>query len=920
MQLRVNPRILLTMRGRLFHVQAAVPRPVTSLEGALWQEFGAIHGDAEWQNSATQDRSIDGYYGAAFAKNQAALCLSGGGIRSAAFSLGVIQGLARAQLLDKFHYISMVSGGGYIGGWLQSMLKEHQHDVGKVQNLLASDQAPAELHRLRGFTNFLTPSPGLLSPDTWTGVLLWIRNVLANWLIFLPALFALAITPLLYRNILEIFDRRWTNFILLAALLCLFVGVHQAARYLPSSSRAGVAQSDTAASDLPKDILWGIVLPLLVWSFLVPVAAAPWMQRFAPADALPGDVIPILAFVVAEAGYATAGFRETGEQRRLFWKNFGWWTLASFVGSLVLWIEISVGIGIPTSYIAVFGPLAVTLAHLSQSLIFVALRKESFRGDLDREWLARLNAEKVVPALLWAFFAAVCVLLPDLVPQRMQAVLAEASAIIATISGPGAAYLGKISKNAVTENSAGQSAGSMIPINLVVAAAALIFAVALFALLGFAASALVGSERVAGFALLIAAGLLAWGLGRRVNINRFSMHAVYRARLVRAFLGSARPARHPDRFTGIDPHDNSRMADLWPEQGARALFPVVNTTLNLTQVRNNAWTERKGESFTITPMACGAAYLHRREDADAGIGPRGAYVQTAAYAGHERETGQDDPQRGITLGTAMTISGAAASPNMGYSSSAGAAFLMTLFNVRLGAWLPNPAVASTRELDYAKPANAVLMLGRELLGRANDQSRAVYLSDGGHFDNLGLYEMVRRRCRHIFVIDADADPDAGFCELGNAVRKIRIDMDIDIAFDPAVAIGSREHPLTPFHCAAYGIIKYPESDVPGELIYLKPADLPSMPMDVRAYSNAHSDFPHQSTLEQFFEESQFESYRQLGVSETATLSTGVRTMDEFYRGVRSQLLHSKAVSTHPAPPGHGGEETEHDHRRDLSAA
>lgn len=909
------------MRGIFFHAHPAEPRPVTSLAGALWQEFGAIHGDGEWQSSATPDPSIEGYYRAAFAKNQAALCLSGGGIRSAAFSLGVIQGLARAQLLDKFHYLSMVSGGGYIGGWLQSMLKEHRHDVSKVQSLLASDQAPAELHRLRGFTNFLTPSPGLSSPDTWTGVLLWIRNVLANWLIFLPALFALAITPLLYRDILEIFDRRWTNFILLAALVCLFVGVHQAARHLPSSSRTGAAQSDTEASDLPKEILRGIVLPLLVWSFLVPVAAAPWMQTFAPADALPGGAIPLFGFVVAEAAYITAGFRQTGEGRRLFWKNFGWWTLATFIGFFILWVEISVGIGVSTGYIAVIGPLAVTLAHLTQSLIFVALRKESFRGDLDREWLARLNAEKVVPALLWAFFAAVCVLLPDLVPNSVQGLWAEISAVIAAITGPGAAYLGKISKYAQSANSGEQSPGrSIISFDLLVTAAALIFAVTLFALLGFAADSLAGSEPVAALALLITAGLLAWGLGRRVNINRFSMHAVYRMRLVRAFLGSARPARRPDRFTGIDPHDNSRMADLWPQEGGRALFPVVNTTLNLTQVRNNAWSERKGESFTITPTACGAAYLHRREDEHAGISPRGAYAQTAAYAGHERETGEDDPQRGITLGTAMTISGAAASPNMGYSSSAGAAFLMTLFNVRLGAWLPNPAIANTRELARAKPANAVLMLTRELLGRANDQSRAVYLSDGGHFEVLGLYEMVRRRCRHIFVIDADADPDAGFCELGNAVRKIRIDMDIDIAFDPAVAIGSRKHPLKPFHCVAYGKIFYPDTPEPGELIYLKPADLPSMPMDVRAYSNANPDFPHQSTLEQFFEESQFESYRQLGLSETCTLSTGLGTMDDFYRGVRSQLLHSKAVSTQPAPPGHGGEDTEHDHRRDLSAA
>jgi hypothetical protein len=93
-----------------------------------------------------------------------------------------------------------------------------------------------------------------------------------------------------------------------------------------------------------------------------------------------------------------------------------------------------------------------------------------------------------------------------------------------------------------------------------------------------------------------------------------------------------------------------------------------------------------------------------------------------------------------------------------------------------------------------------------------------------------------------------------------------------------------------------------------------------MPMDVRAYRNANADFPHESTLEQFFEESQFESYRQLGLSQTATLSPGAQTIDDFYRGVSSRLRESKTVSTQPTPPGHGGEETEHDHRRDLSAA
>src|SRR5262249_339719 len=158
-----------------------------------------------------------------------------------------------------------------------------------------------------------------------------------------------------------------------------------------------------------------------------------------------------------------------------------------------------------------------------------------------------------------------------------------------------------------------------------------------------------------------------WACGRHINVNRFSMHAVYRTRLVRAFLGTARIRRVPDEFTGIDPRDNSRMSALSAKPPAkRALFPIVNVTLNLASGRNTAWSERKGESFTITPVACGAAFLHKREDADAGFPVRGAYARTRDYSGNTKETGPEDKALGLTLGTALTLSGAAFSPSMGY--------------------------------------------------------------------------------------------------------------------------------------------------------------------------------------------------------------------------------------------------------------
>jgi hypothetical protein len=139
--------------------------------------------------------------------------------------------------------------------------------------------------------------------------------------------------------------------------------------------------------------------------------------------------------------------------------------------------------------------------------------------------------------------------------------------------------------------------------------------------------------------------------------------------------------------------------------------------------------------------------------------------------------------RGLSLGTAITISGAAVSPNMGYHSSPVISFLLTLFNVRLGWWLGNPGYAGRAVYQRSAPRSSLGLIRDEALGRTNDRHPYVYLSDGGHFENLGLYEMVLRRCHTIVVSDGGCDPGATFEDLGNAVRKIRIDFGIPIEFE-----------------------------------------------------------------------------------------------------------------------------------------
>jgi hypothetical protein len=234
---------------------------------------------------------------------------------------------------------------------------------------------------------------------------------------------------------------------------------------------------------------------------------------------------------------------------------------------------------------------------------------------------------------------------------------------------------------------------------------------------------------------------------------------------------------------------------------------------------------------------------------------------------------------GVSLATAVSISGAAASPNMGYHTSPATAFLMTLFNVRLGAWLPNPAQAEKMgdAIRASGPSNSLRAILRELGGATDDRGRDIYLSDGGHFENLGLYEMVRRRCRYIIVSDAGADPECAFADLGGAVRKVKIDFDVDIRFEE-LPISARGKDIVTQRAYALGTIEYPERRYAGSgpespeareartgrLLYIKPSYWGALPVDVRSYAEVSKTFPHESTADQFFSESQFESYRHLG--------------------------------------------------------
>jgi predicted acylesterase/phospholipase RssA len=351
-------------------------------------------------------------------------------------------------------------------------------------------------------------------------------------------------------------------------------------------------------------------------------------------------------------------------------------------------------------------------------------------------------------------------------------------------------------------------------------------------------------------------------LATRVDLNEFSMHYLYRNRLVRCYLGASHRERVPNPLTGFDENDDLHLADMTTSKGYDGPLPIFGTALNLVHGKDLAWQERKAESFAITPLRCGFDVWFERSARPGQYG--NANLDDFGF----RSTRDFAYPGGLYLGTAMAISGAAASPNMGYHSSPALSFLMTIFNVRLGWWVGNP-----RRPDCWQKSGPFLGLGyllMELFGYTDDTGAYVYLSDGGHFENLGLYELVKRRCRFIIASDVGADKDLSFGDLGSAIRKCRSDMGIDIKIRTDRIVAGGTPPYSKWHCTMADII-YEKSDPlvrnenpNGVLLYIKSSLTSDESADVLNYKSCYPHFPHQSTADQWFTESQFESYRALG--------------------------------------------------------
>ncbi|HEY0101025.1 MAG TPA: patatin-like phospholipase family protein [Pyrinomonadaceae bacterium] len=870
-------------------------------------------------------------------EKRTALCFSGGGIRSASFGLGIVQGLARYGMLGHFDYLSTVSGGGYLGSWLSAWIHRSRlpNVIGALRNEPEKNKLrpePEPIRHLRSYSNYLNPKLGFLSADTWTLVAIVVRNLVLNWLLLIPIILAALMLPRIVAGIVQLNFKtglpvHWAFWLgtIFGLIAMVYMGVARPSANPPrkiNSQRLNQQGWFLTLCLLPLSL--SAICLTSGWAWRRPGEQGDWLGEHWGEFVQYGVALHLAAYILYTLILGCKNFKFWRERWARDWPRLAWEPLAviligAFWGTVTWW---AATIAFPTParpgvlpspvtelYACFAAPLFMCL-FLFSVILFVGLTS-NFTDDDDREWWARFGAWVLIVSLLWSVVSALVIFAPvGLLYVFMQSVVLQA--ILTALGGASGLFTifggksEKTSSHAEQEGKSGGLAAYLMPL------AAPIFALTLLIVFSLGTSLLIRSlgVRLAGGRLVPASfnwhdaerlsydsyGLLniidfaplnllllltfvlvtiSLVMAAFVNVNKFSLHSMYRNRLIRAYMGASRPRaeRRPNPFTGFDTYDNIAMHELSHFAGAledkkgredkearkTKLLHVVNICLNLTSGHNLAWQQRKAETFTVTPLHCGSFHL--------------GYRRTREYGGKGAPPGD-----GISLGTAVTISGAAASPNMGYHSSPALAFLMTLFNARLGWWLGNPGPAGNgrffHSYNRSGPRFALRPILTEALGHSDNINPYVYLSDGGHFENLGIYEMVLRRAHLIVVSDGSQDPQSRFEDLAGAVRKIRIDLGIPIDFIGGMPIYGKDdaaHKGQTKYCAV-GLIRYSCADKDlsgapakdGVIIYLKPAITGGEPVDVLNYATASASFPHESTADQNYTEQQLESYRALG--------------------------------------------------------
>jgi hypothetical protein len=881
------------------------------------------HTDEFARASEHSGNSLDAVTKKALSLNLVGLAFSGGGIRSATFNLGILQGLAEQKLLKHVDYLSTVSGGGYIGSWFGSLVRRQGDDEGgfeRTEELLhpirrlqppgienGSDRPAAEnekepepIAHLRAYSNFLAPKVSLFSQDALSLIAAYVRNLIASLLVLLPALigciavvrlghsaFVTSVIPAISCSA-EI-AATITVISMVAALLLMGIAIgrirdikrHQKKEQVPMSRRVHLSPAIYTVIVL----LLMLSAASLVWLLSSSVHVTHlWSFDLSRLADQPVEVSLFFAiligtcYVLQELWQGLASFRVG----TLIARAIGGAAGGLLVWCVVKWLFWREG-AISQSLDFVIGIPLILFSWIIASKIALALAARDIDED-EREWWGRLAATVARAALVWAVGTAIVVFGPAVVEHCGYWIRGAVTAgWVASTAG------GLIAGRSQGASTSGPIRKLLLGAVPYVFLAGLICGLALTVSLGVdpelpgwqASDSITLLERFEHYedrlsqscpftlALLLCVCVVVGAYASyRIDVNSTSLNSMYASRLARCYLGATRakefgsesfgkpvtmdrPRRQPHPWTDFDALDDLNLSELRiTDDNSHPKFDgpfhLFNTAINLAGSKSLAQQDRKANSFTLTPLACGNPRIGFRPTADSDQGRR------PGFAGN------------LTVGRAVAISGAAASSNMGERTTPALAALMTLFNVRLGWWVGNPHDSTRWNLPGPQWALGSLLV--EMMSGTDNEHGFVNLSDGGHFENMGVYELVRRRCRYVIAVDCGADPNYEFEDLANLVRKCRIDLGIEIQINSDSVKRDPDTGKARWHCAI-GAIRYDylDANAPlGTLVYIKPVLTGDEPPDLANYAGKNRDFPQQTTADQFFNESQFESYRELG--------------------------------------------------------
>lgn len=790
------------------------------------------------------------------------LAISGGGIRSATFGLGVLQGLAKLGVLRHFDYLSTVSGGGYVGSFLGGVFSRPAGDgdqpptAAQVEAGLAApsgpgDPAARDVYRsvrwLRENGRYLTPGG---SGDGFLAAAMVVRNFTAVhlvmgllWLLMLFLVDRLTWTLGLLRPErvehlpfgLAGFRSAWFP----AALPVLAVGmvVFGWAYWLVPHARVKGRNLITSP--------WVGLLPLGAWTLALHGVGAPsqgWQGLRPVLD------LACIAGVVAWVWNLTSG-PSTPEGHRTRDTTWLRWT-----------------------FLAALGVAAYGLVDSVGWTLWAAWFKRGV-GDLGSspfEWLKSLGSGLMSEK--GAFAAAVAAVMAF--REKLEGVFGKAEA------------------EGVWKRLGGFAARLLVAVT-----ALLLVLLGLGALSAMAHGLAFGAFDPSGGDLRFAwTGINAWlfpmGLGLLVLVmartigflNLSTLGPTYTAALTRAYVGASSPERRQgENNPRLLETDDLPWKAYTPWKAGGPLH-LVNTTLNETTGGKSqvVQKDRKGMNLAAGPagFSVGARH-HALLDRDSGEAQGIAKVSGYSVFGSARAPFRPEL---LSLGQWMGISGAAASTGMGSRTSLVYSLWLGVLNVRLGYWWWSglaPRRSFRTAVEDLLPVHTHLV--EEWTAHfPGTHSRHWYLTDGGHFENTAAYELIRRRLPFMLVCDDGADSGRQMDDLANLVAKARLDLAAEIrvldanaladrfpegvppglggleelrrADDPAVALLAEVDYLDP----AGGI------ESTGVMVVVKPTMSPRVPMDVAAYHRVNPDFPQETTADQFFDEAQWESYRRLG--------------------------------------------------------